>query len=69
MQRPKRIVLPLSVGITAINKPPTLSICSADMEIDLEIQGKLLQSLFCQSSARMSVKTNYEGQRVLVECS
>jgi hypothetical protein len=69
MQKGKRIVLPLSVGNAAIAKPPLQSISTADLEIELELQGKMLQSLFCQSSARISVRTSCEGHRVILECN
>ena len=69
MQRSKRVVLPLALGLASVAKEASERLSTAGLEMGLELSCKLVKGLYCGNEVKMGMKdVIYEGERVLVTC-
>lgn len=69
MHRSKRVVLPLALGLANVQKESNVRLGTTNLEMQLELNCKLVKGLYCGNEVKMTVKdVRYEGERMMVTC-
>lgn len=70
MHRSKRVILPLALGLANVQKESSARLGTANLEMQLELNCKLVKGLYCGNEVKMGMKeVRYEGERMMVICA
>lgn len=70
MHRSKRVILPLALGLANVQKESSARLGTANLEMQLELNCKLVKGLYCGNEVKMGMKdVRYEGDRMMVTCA